>query len=880
MTAYFLFEKYVESEGSENEQDALDAYRPYAIGIMSLGMARAYHQAILGATRARSFSLSQADCRDIFEKKLIEQLNSDNKVLLASNPDDVGLLPTQEDAVISVSEHASFSPSLPQPEFHDFTSLYSTISNKHWIWFARGSSNNIFINKTKKWVLRCPLSPIDLMSNTERAYKNWNLINPTYPAINERHGLNVAYFGDETPTALSVHAEVIDIYKRTRMIIGDAWVPGNFLFYKGKALCVDPDLALHQYDKVSQDYVKNNLMYIDPNTSTSKFDELCQSAQNTNNLIMATVCTLLYLEKQMPLNEIRDEFITPQMIATLHLFRIQKLPVNADILTTLLYFEHYFPENIKLIPFDIFPHLDRLYEQHVPIDQATLRHICIYSTQNYFSELDWAIASGNASNFAKYTDARITANHLHSRVKNQTLNQLIKANDIKSVQILIQHRPILLNQINSDGYTPLHYAAFYGNIDLVRYFIAEGADLNTVRYAEITKYSKMTAMELTFKQNHILLLEKSAHVSSAVNHPYPIHLAARCGRLDLVQILIERDPILTHALDMNNQTALLWAASNGHTEIVKFFITQGVGVNIPSRYPNYIKTNNFTPLDWAISNGHSETIQTLVDAGGIANHVHSLVKKQTLKQLIEANDINSVKILIQHHAKLLNQLDSAGYTPLHYAAFYGKIDLVSYLIAEGADCTTVTPAAITDYANMTAMDLAKEHLQDSVAILLLEKLLNVSPAVNPPSYSIYLASKCGRLDLVQTLVGLDSTLIHARDSKNQTALLWAASIGHTELVKFLITQGADVNIPTQLPANDSRMKKYNRTPLDWAIAGGYTDTIQTLIDANGISNASAKDKIEKKEVPLVELSIFKSWSFDDSADNEILAMSAKSARRC
>ena len=57
---------------------------------------------------------------------------------------------------------------------------------------------------------------------------------------------------------------------------------------------------------------------------------------------------------------------------------------------------------------------------------------------------------------------------------------VIKQGDVDAAADLLESAPELLMKRDEIGATPLHYAAFYGHRDMVRWLIGKGADVNPV----------------------------------------------------------------------------------------------------------------------------------------------------------------------------------------------------------------------------------------------------------------------------------------------------------------------------------------------------------------------------------------------------------------
>ncbi|KZM26744.1 ankyrin repeat-containing protein [Ascochyta rabiei] len=81
------------------------------------------------------------------------------------------------------------------------------------------------------------------------------------------------------------------------------------------------------------------------------------------------------------------------------------------------------------------------------------------------------------------------------------------------------------------------------------------------------------------------------------------------------QISKPKDQILTEAVDSYSQnTALHYAAANGHDDIVKLLLS--TSTQKPAPFLNLTNASGNTPLHWASLNGHLEAVKQLIGAGG------------------------------------------------------------------------------------------------------------------------------------------------------------------------------------------------------------------------------------------------------------------------
>jgi ankyrin repeat protein len=136
--------------------------------------------------------------------------------------------------------------------------------------------------------------------------------------------------------------------------------------------------------------------------------------------------------------------------------------------------------------------------------------------------------------------------------------------------------PALIAAHSSDGWTPLHLAAFFGHRDLALRLIERGAEVD----ARSTNAMKNT----------------------------PLHAAAAGRKAELVKLLLKEgaDP---NATQEGGWTALHGAAQNGDREIVDILIAHGADLKARA-------ANNQSALDLARLKGHQGISGLLEELGG------------------------------------------------------------------------------------------------------------------------------------------------------------------------------------------------------------------------------------------------------------------------
>src|SRR5690606_27025011 len=177
-----------------------------------------------------------------------------------------------------------------------------------------------------------------------------------------------------------------------------------------------------------------------------------------------------------------------------------------------------------------------------------------------------------------------------------------------------------------DGTTPLHWAAYKLDADLVRMLLEHGAKPNvenlfgTTPFAEAVKATNVPIVKL--------LLDAGADVDSPnFDGETALMLAARTGDVELATLLLE------HGADVNarelwrGQTALMWAADGAFAELTQLLIDHGADVTARAAVNDwgsqitsepraqYRPTGGLTPLLYAARSGCAECVQSTLAAG-------------------------------------------------------------------------------------------------------------------------------------------------------------------------------------------------------------------------------------------------------------------------
>ncbi len=393
----------------------------------------------------------------------------------------------------------------------------------------------------------------------------------------------------------------------------------------------------------------------------------------------------------------------------------------------------------------------------------------------------------------------------------QTLHQAAAAGDIEQVRkFLAQGADV--NAKDKDGRTPLHSAAWYARKDVVAVLLAHGANINEA------DGSGQTPLHLaaTFggKPLSEFILAQGAQIDArdkAGNTP--LHAAAGFPSVDrdLLELLIAKGADVKARNEAGqtplHRVSMIRRLDKRLERTAEVLLALGAEIDAKDQ-------SGRTPLHFAVETGHRELVDLLV-AKGADVKTRAADGTTLLHQAVKSEQLDMVEMFLSRGIDI-NSAGSDGRTALHLAAGTGKNNIVEALIARGADVKA------RDVSGQTSAQFGVRSNHKDTVRLLLDKGAEVS--------SIQIAAYVGDLDAVKGFLEREGN-VTAQDKYLTSTLWFAAQGGQKDVAAFLISKGASVNVED--------VGRVRMGALHFASVGGSKEVAELLI-ANGAEvNAKA-----------------------------------------
>uniref|UniRef100_A0A671Y6U4 Ankyrin 2 n=1 Tax=Sparus aurata TaxID=8175 RepID=A0A671Y6U4_SPAAU len=437
------------------------------------------------------------------------------------------------------------------------------------------------------------------------------------------------------------------------------------------------------------------------------------------------------------------------------------------------------------------------------------------ATEDGFTPLAIALQQGH-----NQVVSILLENDTKGKVRLPALHIAARKDDTKSAALLLQNdhnadvqSKMMVNRTTESGFTPLHIAAHYGNVNVATLLLNRGAAV------DFTARNGITPLHVASKRGNTnmvgLLLDRGSQIDAKTRDGLtPLHCAARSGHDTSVELLLERGaPLL--ARTKNGLSPLHMAAQGDHVDCVKHLLQHKAPVDD-------VTLDYLTALHVAAHCGHYRVTKLLLDKRANPN-ARALNGFTPLHIACKKNRVKVMELLVKYGASI-QAITESGLTPIHVAAFMGHLNIVLLLLQNGAS------PDVSNIRGETALHMAARAGQVEVVRCLLRNGAIVDARAREDQTPLHIASRLGKTEIVQLLL---QHMAHpdAATTNGYTPLHISAREGQVETASVLLEAGASHSLAT----------KKGFTPLHVASKYGSLDVAKLLLQRRAPPDSAGKN---------------------------------------
>ncbi len=287
------------------------------------------------------------------------------------------------------------------------------------------------------------------------------------------------------------------------------------------------------------------------------------------------------------------------------------------------------------------------------------------------------------------------------------------------------------------------------NDEIIKTLIEHGANIHTKnRTGEniLTKAIRNSAnIEII---NYLLSLGIDLNEKDLQGMPAIVYAAYYHPNPEIIELLVQKGTNINYLTDKKENILIFAARNNPNEEVVDYLLNKGLD-------KNYVTAEGETPILAAAQNSNILVMEKLIEKGANIEAVDN-EKRNVLFIASKCNNNPGIISFLIEKGIPVNYRNNFSNTAILYAAQNSNVDIIKILVAKGADLNSVNDAGIT--ALMSALIEGNNNIE-----------------------------------MIKYLIenGID---VNAKNADNLTAMMMAsASITDPEIIKLLITAGADIS---------------------------------------------------------------------------------------
>ncbi|KAG4083802.1 ankyrin [Neocallimastix lanati (nom. inval.)] len=425
-----------------------------------------------------------------------------------------------------------------------------------------------------------------------------------------------------------------------------------------------------------------------------------------------------------------------------------------------------------------------------------------------------ALLSGKEDIVEYLMSCGVNDHYLEKLYKNDDLLKTIVISENTEILKIFIENDIDLNSKDKSGLSVLDYAIKYRKLNIIKYLMSIDVNNTSDLHNQILKDIMNGELDIlkvlidhqipldSYEWNHSSCFCITDHeVNTDFKNQYP-------SNSQIIEFLMDCGVDLHK--EATNENKIIIEDKTIHHRGIDF-----LKILIKNNHKLHNKYDDQTIINIAFRSRNMNIIKYIIDDGKKIEIINQ--KIDLIKPLIEFNEVELLNYLIEHHLNI-NSMDDHGYTPFLYSIKCNNLNMMKYLINNGADIGSINDEIIKSIIQQDQLEILKflveNHLDindtkkftelplkhaikeekiDIIVYLInhnanLQFLYNDSNVINK---LFDLSSKYNRLDIFEGLVVNDYN-INSKNKEGCTLLIYAIQNQSIDLIKYLIHNGAEI----------------------------------------------------------------------------------------
>ncbi len=442
---------------------------------------------------------------------------------------------------------------------------------------------------------------------------------------------------------------------------------------------------------------------------------------------------------------------------------------------------------------------------------------------------------------------------------NTLLECAVMSGSVEVASFLIKSGADIYLCTSEDRNSLIELAALSGNLNIIKFFLENGFDRNVFlkdgslmsaavnNYTEIAKYlidqgkdvnmhdssSSMTALRMAAQMHSAecaeLLCDMGADTEAESDYGTALFGAVSSGDLEIAKILVNHGANVNY-VKSDGSTPYEMAVYKGYEDIAEYLLQCGADPSL-----SFIKRGGKLPSIWYAWESKSNAYETAKDESfsgeatlcddehcGEEPHHKENISREDVPGIFEwledngipfpdeddkltwpeyavwNNSLEMIKFLIKSGANLYSSSSYDWNTLIEFAAVYGRLDIIKYLLENGYDKEI--------FLKDNSLVFAASNDFTEIIKYLIENGKDIDqPFDNIKGYTAL--REAAQVNSVESATLLCSLGANVNAEGLDTPLYIAAAEGNFEIVKLLVDNGADVNYSNKFGTTPYKIAK-------------------------------------------------------------------------